>query len=458
MNQLDTFLANPLNVIGAAAGLIALVMVLYFGRNLFFYARFIGKSLFRNLLRTALTGMAIIVLVFVVTLISTVLYTLNLVTTEKSKDFKAIVTERWQIPSQMPFSYEATLAKGAASKPGDVVPDDAMSWGFFVGSTDPEKLTRENLMFFFCMEPAKLLRLDPDGTPHTMMDGIDSLTKEELADLDRACREMERDRTAVVVGKDRLEALNKKVGETVKVTGIQVYRGIELEVRIVAVLPAGRYDNGAILNREYMMQALEDYKKKQGKPHFMADRTLSLMWLRVPDTQSYQRVADQVMTSSLYTAPAVKCETASSGIASFFDGYREILWGIRWLLVPAILVTMALVIANAISISVRERRTEMAVLKVLGFRPGQILALVLGEALLIGAVCGLLSAGLTFYYINIYKEGLKFPVGFFPVFMVPRAALWWGLLMGAGTALAGSILPAWSARSVKVSEVFAKVA
>ena len=45
---------------------------------------------------------------------------------------------------------------------------------------------------------------------------------------------------------------------------------------------------------------------------------------------------------------------------------------------------MALVIANAISISVRERRTEMAVLKVLGFRPGQILVLVLGEALLIG--------------------------------------------------------------------------
>ena len=56
----------------------------------------------------------------------------------------------------------------------------------------------------------------------------------------------------------------------------------------------------------------------------------------------------------------------------------------RWLLVPAILVTMALVIANAISISVRERRTEMAVLKVLGFHPTQILLLVLGEALLIG--------------------------------------------------------------------------
>ena len=60
---------------------------------------------------------------------------------------------------------------------------------------------------------------------------------------------------------------------------------------------------------------------------------------------------------------------ASSGIASFLDAYRDLLCGMRWLLVPAILVTMALVIANAISISVRERRMEMAVLKVLGFSP-----------------------------------------------------------------------------------------
>jgi hypothetical protein len=30
-------------------------------------------------------------------------------------------------------------------------------------------------------------------------------------------------------------------------------------------------------------------------------------------------------------------------------------------------------------------------------------------------------------------------------------------VLGAATALAGSIVPAWSARTVKVSEVFAKI-
>ena len=160
----------------------------------------------------------------------------------------------------------------------------------------------------------------------------------------------------------------------------------------------------------------------------------------------------------MYSNPAVKCETASSGIASFLDAYRDLIWGMRWLLVPAILVTMALVIANAISISVRERRTEMAVLKVLGYSPGQVMGLVLGEALLVGIVGGLLSSAGTYYFINEVLGGVKFPIAFFPAFKIPRDALWWGPMIGGLTAFAGSFAPALAARSVKVSEVFSRVA
>ena len=84
-----------------------------FHQTIFFYLRFVLKSLFRNLLRTGLTAAATMLLVFIVTLVWTVLWFLHLVMTEKSKDLKAIVTERWQIPSQMPFSYGAELADGA---------------------------------------------------------------------------------------------------------------------------------------------------------------------------------------------------------------------------------------------------------------------------------------------------------------------------------------------------------
>src|SRR5262249_25484464 len=50
------------------------------------------KSLRRNLLRTILTAGAIVVLVFVITLVWTVLWFLDRVMTEKAQDFKAIAT------------------------------------------------------------------------------------------------------------------------------------------------------------------------------------------------------------------------------------------------------------------------------------------------------------------------------------------------------------------------------
>lgn len=406
------------------------------------YFSFVSKSLLRNLLRTSLTSLAVMVLVFVVTLVVSFLAVLDFVMMEKAKDLKAIITERWQVPSQMPYSYAPTLEKGAASRSGDVQPEDSMSWSFYGGTLDPEKRTRENMLFAFALDPRKL---------RTMMD--------DLENLDPAVQQkLVENKRGIIIGLEKLQAINKRVGERIKVTSMN-YKDIDLEFDIVGTFPDGRYNNSAAMNRDYLLDALDAYPRTHnGTKHPMADKALNLFWLRVPDPETYRRVADQIMTSSLYTAPAVKIETASSGIATFIEPYRDLLWGLKWLLVPALLITMALVIANAISISVRERRTEMAVLKVLGFGPGRILALVLGEAVLIGAGSGLLSAGLSYFLVHIVMGGIKFPIAFIPMFDIYPDALWWGLLFGAATALAGSILPAWSARTVRVSEVFAKVA
>ena len=42
-------------------------------------------------------------------------------------------------------------------------------------------------------------------------------------------------------------------------------------------------------------------------------------------------------------------------------------------------------------------------------------------------------------------------------FAVPIQALWWGPALGMMTALVGSFAPAWSVRTVKSAEVFARV-
>jgi putative ABC transport system permease protein len=57
----------------------------------------------------------------------------------------------------------------------------------------------------------------------------------------------------------------------------------------------------------------------------------------------------------------------------------------------AVTFTILLVTANTMSLAVRERRTEIAVLKTLGFKSQLVMGLVMGEAILIGSLGGLLG-------------------------------------------------------------------
>jgi putative ABC transport system permease protein len=443
---IEDLLTNPLTQVSAlitlmpvAAGLILLAV----SPKLFLL---VVKNLRRNLLRTGLTCLAIMVLVFMVSLIWTVVFTLDQMTTEKSKDLKLIVTERWKIPSMMPPTHGHYLNPAKPQflselRPLGIGPDDFMSWSFYGGTTEQGgKITRDTLVFFFVMDPAHI---------RSMMD--------DLPDLDPVLvKKMQANRNAVLMGRDRMAAINRKVGDRFKIYSIN-YKGIDLEFEIVGQLPEGRYNDAGIMNETYFNEELDNFGRK-GKKHPLDQQRLNLIWLRVRDRDTYERVAHVVESASEFADRPVKCETASSGIGAWLDAYRDLLTGVKYLLVPAMLVSMALVVANAISISVRERRPEMAVLKVLGYRPRQILGLVLGESLLVGGLSGLAAVAFAFGVLNGLYGGLPFRIAFFPVFRIPEQAFFWGPAMGLTAAFIGSFFPAWTARSVKVSEVFAKVA
>jgi putative ABC transport system permease protein len=414
------------------------------------YFKLIFRNVGRNKLRSLLTALVTIVLVFVVTLVWSILWLLDMVTAEKSQNFQAMVAERWAIPSRLPYAYAEPLSRGAARSPDDVRPLDSMTWQFFIGTLDPAKFSRENMIFAIACEPEKI---------GTMMEGFDTLPDDQRAQLLADIAKLKANRQGIILGNNHLRATNKKIGERLTLTGMSISKGLELEFEIVGVFPPGRYDTMAAFNRDYFVNALDAYPAQHhGQKHPWAERNLSLMVLKVADSEAFARVASQIEQSPEFSSPVLRCETMASGISSMLEPFRDLIWGMRWLLAPACLATVLLVIANAISISVRERRLEMAVLKVLGFRPFQILILVLGESLLLGAGAGLISAGLTYATINYGLGGISFPIGFFDRFFIPPAALWWGPALGGLAAMLGSFLPAWSARSVKVAEVFSKVA
>lgn len=471
----DSFLQDvQRNLITQGSILIAVLVLIAGGAYAALYPRLfllMVKNLRRNLVRTGLTVLATGVLVFMIIMIWTILSFIEAQTEEKTADFKLIITERWSIPSRLPPRYVHALspvklnsdlsvylgAKGPERNPdfvldkhedlkGKFTEKDFMSWSFYGGSTvqDPKARARENIVFFFAMNPDQI---------QTMMDELDTLPDEII-------RKLKSKTNACLLGSERLKALNLEVGKTFKVYSFG-YKDIDLDFEVVDELPGARYSTAGIMNIKYLYQALDAWKQTKSKdksPHPEANRFINLIWLRVKDKDTFSRVQQIVEEESVvFSERPVKCETASSGIASFLDAYRDIFLGVKYLLVPAVLASMALIIANAISINVRERRTEMAVLKVLGYRPNLILYLVLGESILVGALSGLVAALIAFLAFNL-TGGIQFPVAFFPAFPVPLSALFWGPAMGALTAFLGSISPSWSARSVRVTEVFSKVA
>src|SRR3954447_12098067 len=147
---LEPLLASPINLIAvaiAAAAAIAVIVYTVLSPRL---ALLMLKNLGRNPVRTALISLTTMVLVAKLTLIWSVVDFLDRQTRERSKDMKLIITERWQVPSLLPMKYADYLDPSSPSflegLKGKYTPRDFMTWSFYGGSIDSERLTQPDFM------------------------------------------------------------------------------------------------------------------------------------------------------------------------------------------------------------------------------------------------------------------------------------------------------------------------
>lgn len=409
------------------------------------------KNLRRNKIRTALTSLAIVFLVVIFSMIATVLRFLNLAMATRSADVPIVITERYRFPSRFDRRFMDQIINRGSSLNSQLTQvsgfhaDKHTIWNFMAFTLDPEGRNPDLQLVLIATIPDKMIQ---------MIAGLDTMDP-KLCELMKSPPKSRQDNIGVLIGPDRLKKLNKRVGDVFKARSQSHREGasgarlpIEMDFEIVGELPAtSQWASGAFMDLAYMERVLKEKKNE-------FDGKVALGWMKLDDQIAASKAGGIIETD----IADVKVETASSSISRFLESYKDLMNGIKYLLVPAIMCVMTVIVANAISITVRERTTEMAVLKVLGFRASQILTMVLGEGLILGAAGGLIGAAITYTLINHVQGGIKIPIGFFPIFFVPAQVLWWGPALGSATALLGGIIPAWNAKSVKVSEVFSKVA
>ena len=127
----------------------------------------------------------------------------------------------------------------------------------------------------------------------------------------------------------------------------------------------------------------------------------------------------------------------------------------------AVTFTILVVTANTMSMAVRERRTEIAVLKTLGFSSGLVMALIVAEALFMALLGGLVGVGggKAFMWMLTHVPKVRdmlAGMGLTSLDLQPVIALL-GLSVALGLGIAAGFVPAWGAYRAKITDMLRTV-
>ncbi|MDZ4688363.1 MAG: ABC transporter permease [Planctomycetaceae bacterium] len=381
------------------------------------------KSLCRNRLRTAVTALGIVVLVAISSVVTTVTTTVRRKMLSSADESRLIVTERWLAPSRVPLRY---------------VPDIA-------GLEGVRDWTTMNTVFGYLDESRRLDRTvlaiatRPDNI-RTMYGGLHALPSEAVEAL------LQR-KDGVLAGPALVQTMGWQVGRefTFHSAG---FPPVDVPFTIVGILPPGDWSNAVFCRHDYYMDATGDRS------------AVNCVLLDAGNPAAAHRLAARVNSDYENRQPALKVETESAGVSRFANKVSALLQILDGIAV-VLLIDMVIILSNSIGISVRERRAEMAMLKVLGFQPLHIIVLIVAEAMVVGGVAGALGTAVV-WAVSSLTVGDVIPVmlwnRLFLQFPIPWTTVLLGIAVGVGVGITGSLLPATAARRVRVSDVFAKIA
>lgn len=198
-------------------------------------------------------------------------------------------------------------------------------------------------------------------------------------------------RNGCIVEARQAQRFGWKVGDTVSLSGVRV--PVDLTYTVCGILHDFPDPNAFFLHRAFA----EEAAGKLGR--------VTLIWMVAPDAESMpalQRAAEGLFANSAWE---VKTELEKGFVdrVIYAQGNLQAVIGGLGTLVVGVVILMA---ANSLAISVRERTTELAVMKALGFSRAKILAMILCEAALLGLTGGMLGCWMGYAFFS-YPPAMK---------------------------------------------------
>ena len=252
----------------------------------------------------------------------------------------------------------------------------------------------------------------------------------------------QRDRRGALVGRQLADLYGFKVGDVIPLKGT-IYPGTW--DFIVRGIMEGRDDSTItrhmLFHWEYLNETIR--KKAAGKPDQVG---VFILGIDNPDNAAaVSRRVDDVFRNSL---AETMTETEQAFQLGFVAMSNQIIAAIRVVSYVVIVIVMA-VMANAMAMSARERTTEYATLKALGFGPGFLAMLVFGESMVLCMIGGAIGILLTPPAANLFKSTVG---NVFPVFTVSHETAAMQAACALVCGVAAAIVPAVQAARVRIVE------
>ena len=251
------------------------------------------------------------------------------------------------------------------------------------------------------------------------------------------------DREGAIVGEDLVKRFHWKVGDRVPIKGTIFPGTWEFNIRGIYKGSRPQDDTTQFWFRyKYLEERESQYWKG----------LIGWYTVRIDSPDNATRVAgaiDEMFANSPW-------ETKTETEKAFAAGFVKQAGNIEFLLVSigsVVFFTLLLVTGNTMAIAVRERMRELAVLKAVGFSDNFVLALVLGESLLLAAIGG----GVGLALCKLFTLRGDPTGGLMPYFYLAPPVVILGLLSALAVGVVAGILPAWSAMRLRVVDALRRV-
>lgn len=382
------------------------------------YFGFIWKNTWRKKVRTTLTILSVLVAFLLYALLSAIGYAFKS-GADLADAERLVVIDKVSLINPLPVSY----ANKIAATPGVELVTHASWFGGYY--QDPR-----NQMPQFPVDPKEYFAMYPElKIPAEQLDAWAS------------------NRIGMVAGEELAAQFGWKIGDRIPIQATiwdreDGGRTWEFELEGIFSTDDARGGTGYMLfHYDYFEEA-----RAFGKG------TVGWYILRIASGANPVEVANAVDAQFANSPNETETSTEQAFVESFSKQFGNIAL-IVTLILGAVFFTLLLVSGNTMAQSVRERISELAVLKTLGFSDKSVLGIVLSESVLIMLIGGLLGLAIGWLLV----QGLAKTIGaFLPgIFLSPTATIGAVVLM-IGAGIAAGIFPALKAMRLSIVDALAR--